>query len=479
MKKGVLFLVLVMSALLFKNLVAASELTDDYFDIAINYFNSNNCTKALEYLDSILNLEPDNTAAKALKNKILQPQPCPNENTPENSAKISEAVQIPNTCQPVENVTYNSDYYNKKGQEFYNKKEYDTAIGYFYKAIAINNKNAQAYNNLGMSYWLKNNNNTAIKYFKKANLVNKNYTQPLVNLSELYKQSGDTQNQIYYLLKAIKLNSADYSAYYRLGDYYRSTGAYPAAIENYKEVVKINPKFNQVYLNLAMCFFETEEFNYTLLAINQYLGFCPDSDFAFFLGARANLALCRYAEAKTYIEKAISICDKNEYQFELAKIDYYLDDYQTALGIFQNLLKSGDSAEIYNYMGLCYYKLKNIEAAIANFNNAINLDGCRPIYYYNLAQCYKSLKDKKNYAKYIADATKITPIKPQDFIDLSYIYYDNSNSGYAINSLNSAIVKYPDVKSLYLSKLKIYEALGDNLHYNETKDLIEMRFNRK
>lgn len=485
MKKGILFLVLVMLALLWTNVAIASELTNDYYDIAANYYNSNNYTKALEYLDFILNLEPDNIAAKALKDKILPPG-VNVSNEPEQHTQDSIILQTPeNTVileapqTNVEKVPYDSNYYNSKGQEFFNKKEYDTAIEYFYKAIAINKKNAQAYNNLAMSYWLKNNTYAAIKYFKRANLVNHNYTQPFVNLAMLYKQLGDKKSQVYYLERAIKSNPSDYLAYYWLGDYYRNKGAYPAAIQNYKEVVKINPKFSQVYLNLAICFFETEEFNYTLLALSQYREFCPNSDFDFFLAARAALALCHYDDAKIYIEKAISICDKSEYQYELAKIDYCLEDYQTALGILQNLLNAGDSAEIFNYIGLCNYKLKNIDAAIENFNKAINIDGLRPIYYYNLAQCYKSLGDKKNYVKYINTATKITPINYQDFIDLSYIYYDSGNSGYAINSLNSAITRYPDVKSLYLSKLKIYEALGDNLHYNETKNLIEMRFNKR
>lgn len=485
MKKGILFSVLVISALLWTNIVKASELTSDYFDIATNYYNSNNCTKAIEYLDFILALEPDNAAAKTLKDKISPSQPRQENSKPvedvsrPNTVQASENVVIIQTPQVnVEKIIYDSDYYNKIGQEFYCKKEYDKAIEYFYKSITINKNNAQAYNNLAMSYWLKNSPAMAIKYFKKANLVNKNYTQPLVNLASLYEHLGDKKSQAYYLERAIKLNPSDYLAYYLLGNYYRNSGKYPAAIENYKEVVKINPKFTQVYLNLAICFFETEDFNYTLLALNQYREFCPNSDFAFSLAAKASLALCHYDDAKTYIEKAISICDKSEYQFELAKIDYYLEDYNLALDILQNLLKSGTSAEIYNYIGLCNYKLKNIDEAIANFNKAIELESLRPIYYYNLAQCYKSCGDKKNYVKYVNAATKITPINYQDFIDLSYIYYDNGNPGYAINSLNSAIARYPDVKSLYLSKLKIYEAMGDNLHYNETKDLIEKRFNK-
>lgn len=477
MKNGILSLVIILSVavLLSGNFVCANELTADYLDIATNYFNSHNFPKAKEYIDLIINIEPDNQDAKTLMDKISPP--CAND-----SVKANPLTEQPPEITPqpeVEKVVYNTDYYNKKGKEYYQKNEYDSAIEYFYKAITVDHHNAQAYNNLAMTYWLKNNPSEAIKYFKKANSINKIYTQPLVNLAAVYKQLGDKKNQFYYLQKAIKLNPSDYLAYYWLGDYYRFEGQYQQAIESYKEVVKINPKYSDAYLNLAICFFETEDFNYALIALNQYKEFCPDSDYAYLLTARTNLALCNYVDAKTNIQKAIEINSSREYQFELAKIDYYLGDYEAALEILDNLSVTSETAEIYNYIGLCNYKMKNIDAAISNFNKTFKLDTSRPIYYYNLAQCYKSMGDKKNYAKYVTQATKIMPINYQDFIDLSYIYYDNGSPGYAINSLNSAIAKYPEVKSLYLSKLKIYEAIGDSLHYNETKEEIKTRFNNR
>lgn len=486
MKKGILFLVLCMSAMLWTNISKASELTDDYFDIATNFFNSNNLAKSIEYIDLILNIEPNNLPAKTLRNKIAPPQLDTTPKEAEEIAKVFEVIDTPTHValvevpqENLESVKYDSNYYISKGQEFYQKKDYDTAIEYFQKALALNKKNIQAYNNLAMCYWIKGNTSCAIKYFIKANKICKYYTQPLVNLSNLYKQLGRTNEQVYYLKKAVKLNNNDYLAYYWLGDYYHSIGKYPDAIINFKEAIKINPKCPNAYLSLAICFFETEDFNYCIQAINQYREFFPNSDYSYLLLSKAYLVLCNYEEAKVNIQKAIEINNCNDYVIELAKINYALEDYQAALDIFQDILKSGDSAEIFNYVGLCNYKLKNIEVAIANFNKAISLDGLRPIYYYNLAQCYKSIQDKKSYLKYINTATKINPINYQDFIDLSYIYYDNGNPGYAINSLNNAISKYPCVKSLYLSKLKIYEALGDNLHYNETKNLIEERFNGK
>lgn len=459
------------------NYAQANELTDDYLDIATNYFNSKNYPKAKEYIDLIIKIEPENKGAKELLDKI-SPQDCTSQANQQQTQSSEQQSETVLQAQP-EQVIYNSDYFNTKGREFYNKKDYDNALEYFYKSLTLDKKNFLAYNNLAMTFWIKNNPKEAIKYFKKSNAACKYYTQPLVNLATVYKQLGDKKSELHYLLKAVKINPNDYLAYYWLGDYYRGEGQYPQAIECYKEVVKINPKFAQAYLNLAICFFETEEFNYCLMAVKQYQEYYPKSDYAYLIAAKTNLALCNYVQAKTDIQKAIELNDSREYELELAKIDYYLSDYDDGVLLLQKLLSGGETAEIYNYLGLCNYKLKNIDTALSNFSKSIELEASRPIYYYNLAQCYKSIGDKKNYSKYVSSATKILPVNYQDFIDLSYIYYDNGSPGYAINVLSSAIAKYPDVKSLYIAKAKIYEANCDTLHYNEVKEVIEKRFNKR
>lgn len=478
-----------------------SEITDDYLDIAKNYFGANNYQKALEYISEILKIEPQNQCAIDLKNKILPlitVHAAAEDDGTLSSSQETPAVPsqqlagMPDDIEPlkkfeilniapadVEKMDYNSDYYNEKGREFYAKKDLNLAIEYFFKAINLDKRNAQAYNNLGMCYRLKNNTNLAVKYFKQAHRLNKDYTQPLVNMALLYKQLGCTGQEFFYLQKALKYNPNDYWAYYLLGDYFKDKGLYPKALENYKEAIKINNTFTQAYMALAMTFFETEEFNYTLAALNKYNELSPGSDYSYYMLARTNLVLGRYDAAKQAILKAIEINYSIQYKYELAKIEYYLENYPEALSVFKEIFQIKNSAEVLNYSGLCNYKLKNIDEAISDFGKAIELDGLRPVYYYNLALCYKTLDDKKNYIKYTNAATKITPIKYQDYIDLSYIYFDNGNASYAINTLDNAIKTYPDVKALYLSKLKIYEVLDDNFHYNKVKEVINMRFNEK
>lgn len=480
----ILFLVLVLFGSQQLNSVFASELTDDYFDIATNYFNSNNYTKSLEYLDFVLQLEPDNLKAQTLRNKItpqviVKTASAPESNTP---TQISNTPSYTVVVLPKldENAEPNAQFYIAKGQEYYRRCDYDTALSYFFKALEIDKNNYEAYNGLGMSYWLKNCPDIAIRYFKKANCICRSYTQSLDNLAMVYKQLGDERKQVFYLCKAVKINPKDYLAYHLLGDYYKSKGCYYDAIANYKNVVKINDKFTQAYLNLAICFLRTDQFDYALQSLNQYLELCPNSDFALFLVAKVHLAQADYSDAKKYIEKAISLNDRGEYQFELAKIDYYLCDYSVALNIFQNLLQTGGaSAEIYNYMGLCNYKLNNLDTAILNLNKAINIDRLKPIYYYNLAQCYKKQGNSEAYTKNLNYAKQIAPISYQDYIDLSCIFVDNGTPSAAIDLLNEAIQKYPNIKSLYCEKMKLYKLLGDDLHYNETRNIVEMRFNKK
>lgn len=475
----------------FAGLVMSNELTDDYFDIAKNYADANNFAKALEYLNEILKIEPQNSQALQFKNQIA-----PNSNTPDefktNAAETIKVLSViptkPSnvaiTSVPSANAntntdknTYNSEYYNKKGLELYKEEKYAQAVDFFIKSIRLNTKNYQAYNNLGMAYFAQNNIETAVKFLKKSNSIKHEYTQPLVNLAMIYKKQSDEKSLVACLERAVEYNPSDYRAYSMLGEFYRGKCIYPLAISNYKKALDINPKYSNASFGLGLAYFDTEDFNLAAAAFSQFIEQNQGSDAAYYMLSKCFTAMGKYDYAQNAIQKAIFIKDGQNYEYDLAKIKYALQDYKGASAILSDLLVSTNNAEYFNYLGLCNYKMQNNDAAIANFNQAIQLDGLHPIYYYNLAQCYKSIGDKKNYAKYVNTATKINPVNYQDYIDLSYIYVDNGNNKFAINTLNIAISKFPDVKALYLSKLKIYETLGDDLNYNATKDEINAKFN--
>ena len=459
----------------------ANELADDYFDIAQNYLEVGDTTRALEYIDYVLMINPRCTKALQLKTRLLPQESNDDlsiaEMTISKKKNLSDLaiLDIPKTDKlKIEN---NSDYYNKQGKQFYINEEYDSAIQSFFRAVSVDNKNYIAYNNLGMAYWMKNNLYSAEKYFKKAASISKTYPQPYINLALLYKQRGDLDKQYSYLKKALDVNPTNYWTYYLLGDYYTSIDDYPASIPYYVDAINLNSNFAPPYLALAIADFKTDKYEQSITTLKNYIEFNPNSDFAYSMLAKNYYILGDYLTAKKYIKTAIRLNPTNIYRLELAKIEYNAGQYSNALLNLQIIEPEYQYPEIYNYIGLCNLALRRYELAIINFNKAIVLDNKRAIYYYNLAQCYKQIDDKNNYVKYMNTALQVTPVLYQDYIDLSCIYYNTGKVNLAVKMLQDGIQAIPNNKPLYLALLNLYDRLDDQAGYNYIKSEIESRFN--
>ena len=475
------YLILFLMLISFAYPCYSDELAEDYFDIAQNYIQTGDTTKALEYINYTLMINPKYTKAIKLKDKLI-PQET-NDDLSRTALIMSKQkslsdlaiLDIPKSDKyKIEN---SSEYYNKQGKQYYLNEEYDNAIQSFFRAVSIDNKNYIAYNNLGMTYWMKNNLDSAEKYFKKAASLSKYYTQPYVNLSLLYKQKGDMNKHYEYLKKALEVNPDNHWTHYLIGDYYSSIDNYPASIPYYIDAIDINPNFAPPYLALGVSYFKTDKYDQSITAIKNYLELNPKSDFAYSVLAKNYYLKGEYKTAKRYMKKAYSLNTSNIYRMELAKIEFNDGDYETALLNFQILEPEYQYAELYNYIGLCNLMLKRYELAITNFNKAIVLDSNRAIYYYNLAQCYDALGEKKKYVQYMNLAIQIVPVTYQDYIDLSCIYYNTSKTSSAVKILESGIAAYPDAKPIYLALMGLYERIGDTLNYNIIKNKIETRFN--
>ena len=156
-----------------------------------------------------------------------------------------------------------------------------------------------------------------------------------------------------------------------------------------------------------------------------------------------------------------------------------MGDYEESLQILLKYFADTNEPEILNYIGLAYYKLKQPEIAIGYFKKLIQADSSKTIYFYNLALCYKSLGDRDRFFKYVDLATKIQPKYAQDYVDLSYIYFDNGNKSYALNILNDGLAKFPDDKKLHMAKLSLFKTCGDTKNYFEFKTIVDEKFKAK
>jgi len=446
----------------------ASDLTDDYFDIAQNYYKEGNTEKALEYVNQILSIEDNNQQAIGLKIKLTPP--AVSKNMPKLDKPLIFDVPYSDCSVPA------SDAYYKQGLECYRNKNYAGAEESLKISIQANSNNFRAYNTLGLVYWAQNKLDEAKNAFEKANSLNSAFTIPLDNLAQIYKQTGNMEKCYALLLKAQNLNPNDFCTYMLLGDYYRDTYDYENAIKNYREVIRINPKYNLAYLKIAKTKTENLDFTGSNETLNYYHGINPEDDFIYYLMAKNFVYMNRFDKARESIYKGILMNNCREYRIELGKINYQTDDIQDALDDFKSTLNSNSSSEVYNYIGMCYYNLHDFNKAITNINKAVSMPDSRVLYYYNLAKIYYTLKDNINYTKYMGIVKSFQPAECQDYIDLSGILLDSESKNAAISMLNQGIDKYPKVKELYLEKLKIYDLTNDLQGVGQTKLEMENAF---
>ena len=91
----------------------------------------------------------------------------------------------------------------------------------------------------------------AIKYLEKAVAINGDDSILYTKLAGLYSNIGDNATSLSYYKKALKLNPADGFLYVSIGNILQSMGDYENAYNSYKQAQKLCPEYKYNYLNLA------------------------------------------------------------------------------------------------------------------------------------------------------------------------------------------------------------------------------------
>lgn len=262
--------------------VFASEVTEDYLDIATNYCIQGNYKEAISYLEKIIVLEPNNKNVKDLKSDLLQ-------------------IMNPNT------------------------KSYLTS------------HNAQ------------------------------------IKQTVEFKKQGNKTKELAFLTNAITIDPKDYWSCYYLAEFHRDNNNFAQANVYYQKALSIKPSFSQCYLGMALGQYETKKYTETIVTLNNYLKYNQSSDFAYALRALANMNINEYMNAESDIVTAMSIRDDIDYKFIEGKILYHRGSYTGAKKRLEGLTGEIKTSEIYKYIGLCDYAMKNYPSALLNLDKAIIL----------------------------------------------------------------------------------------------------------
>ena len=253
--------------------VSANELTEDYMDIATNYCTYGKYEDAIVYINKILQIEPNNTEAKELKNTLLRIQnPEIQSYLTSVNQTLSKAFSFKKSGDRKKQLDTlssmpNDFWANYFLAEYYRENDLDKSIFYYQKAIELKPNYSQSYLGLGKAYldnkqfqnaadalnkYLTYNKNSDIAYALRADCyMNMNY------LSDAYddiKKALKIEENISYLLIEAKI------LYYK--------GDYDDAREKLN-ILSRNVQTSEVYKLIGLCDYAQKDYKNALLNLDK------------------------------------------------------------------------------------------------------------------------------------------------------------------------------------------------------------------
>lgn len=238
---------------------------------------------------------------------------------------------------------------------------YSGAIPYIDKALSIEPDNKDFRDIRSMLIRLQNVN-------QKSYITSSNTR---LNAVMQAKKNGSRQGMLDALNQAA--TGGNFWVYSFLGDYYRENRMYNQAVEAYSRAFETQPGFSQALLSIALCYLEDGNYDAVIPPITRFLYYNQQEDFGYFVRAKAYMGMAQFNDAETEINTAIALNDDIEYELLYGIILYNKGNYAKAKSVLEPLTGDIKTSDIYKYIGLCYYGLKDYNNALLNLDKAIIL----------------------------------------------------------------------------------------------------------
>ena len=151
-------------------------------------------------------------------------------------------------------------FYYYLGLAYYDKKQIDKSITWYFRALEINPNDYKLFNSMGIAYDEKRDFVNGEKYYLKCMEANPKYYSAYYNLAILYKNQDMIDKAVDAYKKALEVNPRYSYAYNNLGNIYKNRQEYNKAIECYKGAVANLSTYTLAFANLAICYLKTNQY---------------------------------------------------------------------------------------------------------------------------------------------------------------------------------------------------------------------------
>ncbi|QHQ63059.1 tetratricopeptide repeat protein [Anaerocolumna sedimenticola] len=328
----------------------------------------------------------------------------------------------------------------KEGLQYFNSGNYDKAKESFSKALEINGERADYYIDYAMTLIQLGKYDEANQYFDRAilnknnSIVDKNNKLAYRGKGIAYFKSHNYKNALSQFDKALEINELsdlNMDILYYKGNAQAKAGLYKEAAETYTAILRENPSDAYTYYSRAYAYRLQKDYEKSLADYDKAIKL-DSKNYEYYFGKYFLLVETGDKDgAAAVLEMAANIKGATqEDNFNLAKVHFYMGNYDNAISEFSEAFRNG-FAEAYYFLG-------NIYEQKEDYKNAVN-----------------------NYSMYIKEDTNITSASVYDKI--AFCQMKLADYGDALSYIQAGL-KYNDItvnQSLKRNEIIVYENMGD------------------
>lgn len=206
-------------------------------------------------------------------------------------------------------------------------------------------------------------------------------------LGKEYSSSNNYKEGIVVYSKAIDMNKKELSAYYGIADMYEKLERYENAIEFLRKTLEIDPKLD-IIDRIAILYSKMKKYDDAIIIYRQGIRESPAEYYRKI--ASVYISQKKYDNVISTYKEAIQLLPNNITFFEKLGLLYIsLNRYEDAIVIFKKALEITDftgSKPFRNYIGNCYYFLKQYDQAEREYREALYPTKDNSEYTFNLGR---------------------------------------------------------------------------------------------
>lgn len=297
---------------------------EDYFDMALAYFEQGNYKEADFYADLMLRIDPNSKSAYFVKAKIAQIYKDKDAAVKYLNKAVLLDPELLNTnlAKSLGVLTmppFTKDFYNTKALYALFSGDLDEAIENYNAYLKIDPLDSDIYNILADLYIKKENLELAQQAVNKAMRVNSKSILNYINQAKIYEQTNNKKLES-ALLKGYKINPNNKEILLKLGNFYLKNEDYQNSKKYFEILTNIDDNCYEAYFGYIYSLIELKDTDKASGLIRKLVSFKQKNGEDLFLLAKICIALNQYTEARDYLEQAILKENNPYYQKELEKI---------------------------------------------------------------------------------------------------------------------------------------------------------------